>query len=296
MSDLLEVFADPVFDAYALTSTDLRDLAVNHPHVARAVLALYGSFKNQREASEELASRLEGDESAGVDRSQLPSEEVNDLVQKHMNYFPELEEARRGALAEGALRRRGALPGAHPLPRQASRHPRAHRARRGGARRPAPVRRREEDPHAERAPADALAHLPGRPPDRASHAAPAHRQDRRRRAPDERRVARPRARGARQLLRGRRHHAVRVVPRGVPAGALRHRRHRAAVPRRLRAGLPPLHVAAPPGGRGRALPHDPHRRRGQHQQALQRERHPLRALQRRVPAVEHLHRVHDARG
>jgi hypothetical protein len=93
VSDLLEAFADPVFDAYPLTSTDLRDLAVNHPHVARAVLALYGSFKYQRDASEELASRLEGDESAGVDRSRLPSEEVNDLIQKHMNYFPELEEA-----------------------------------------------------------------------------------------------------------------------------------------------------------------------------------------------------------
>ena len=93
VSDLLEVFSDPVFDAYPLSSADLRDLAVNHPHVARAVLALYSSFKVQREASEELASRLEGEDAAGVDRSQLPSEEVNDLVQKHMNYLPELEEA-----------------------------------------------------------------------------------------------------------------------------------------------------------------------------------------------------------
>jgi predicted transcriptional regulator/DNA-binding XRE family transcriptional regulator len=92
VSDLLEVFADPVFDAYRLTSSDLRDLAVNQPQVARAVLALYGSYKSQRESSEELASRLEGDESAGIDRSQLPSEEVNDLVQKHMNYFPDLED------------------------------------------------------------------------------------------------------------------------------------------------------------------------------------------------------------
>jgi predicted transcriptional regulator/DNA-binding XRE family transcriptional regulator len=94
VSDLLEVFADPVFDAYQLTSTDLRELALNQPQVARAVLALYSSYKTQREASEELASRLDDDGTTGVgDRSQLPSEEVNDLVQKHMNYFPELEEA-----------------------------------------------------------------------------------------------------------------------------------------------------------------------------------------------------------
>jgi predicted transcriptional regulator len=93
VNDLMEALSDPLFDAYQLTSTDLRELAVNSPQVARAVLALYSSYKAQRESSDELASRLDGDEAAGLDRSQLPSEEVNDLVQKHMNYFPELEEA-----------------------------------------------------------------------------------------------------------------------------------------------------------------------------------------------------------
>jgi len=92
VSDLMEVFSDPAFDAYQLTSTDLRDLAVNHPQVARAVLALYRGFKTQRHASEELASRLDGQEAGGMDRSLLPSEEVNDLIQKHTNYLPELEE------------------------------------------------------------------------------------------------------------------------------------------------------------------------------------------------------------
>src|SRR5580658_1532373 len=58
VSDLTEVFADPSFDAYQLTSTDLRDLALNQPHVARAVLALYRGFKTQRTASEQLATRL----------------------------------------------------------------------------------------------------------------------------------------------------------------------------------------------------------------------------------------------
>jgi transcriptional regulator with XRE-family HTH domain len=106
INDLLEAFADPVFDAYRLTSADLRDLAVNQPQIARAVLALYGSYKSQREASDELASRLqgsEGDESAGIDRSQLPSEEVNDLLQKHMNYFPELEEGAEELWKRGRL-------------------------------------------------------------------------------------------------------------------------------------------------------------------------------------------------
>ena len=92
-SDLLEAFSDPLFDAYPLASTDLRDLALNHPHVARAVIALYSSFKAEREASDELASRLDGDDGGGRDRSLSPSEDVSDFIQQHMNYFPELEEA-----------------------------------------------------------------------------------------------------------------------------------------------------------------------------------------------------------
>jgi predicted transcriptional regulator len=91
VNDLMEAFADPLFDAYQLTSTDLRDLTANHPQVARAVIALYSSYKTQRASSEELASRLEGEEAANT-TSLLPSEEVNDLVQTHMNYFPELED------------------------------------------------------------------------------------------------------------------------------------------------------------------------------------------------------------
>src|ERR1022692_2833303 len=39
VKDLIEAFADPLFDAYQLTSTDLRELTVNHPQVARAAIA-----------------------------------------------------------------------------------------------------------------------------------------------------------------------------------------------------------------------------------------------------------------
>src|SRR5579864_3150366 len=50
--DLMEAFADPLFDAHPLTSTDLRELAVNNPQVAQAVIAMYGAYKAQRDASE----------------------------------------------------------------------------------------------------------------------------------------------------------------------------------------------------------------------------------------------------
>jgi predicted transcriptional regulator/transcriptional regulator with XRE-family HTH domain len=93
VSDLIEAFSDPLFDVHAIASPDVRDLALNHPQVARAVIALYSSYKAQREASDELASRLDGDDGAGVDRSPLPSEEVSDLIQRSMNHFSDLEEA-----------------------------------------------------------------------------------------------------------------------------------------------------------------------------------------------------------
>ena len=94
VSDLLEVFADPLFEGHGLTSTDVREMSSSSPSTARAVLALYRSYQAAREAGESLASRVaDGEEGAtGVDRSQLPSEEVSDLIQKRMNHFPELEE------------------------------------------------------------------------------------------------------------------------------------------------------------------------------------------------------------
>jgi predicted transcriptional regulator/DNA-binding XRE family transcriptional regulator len=95
-SDLLEVFADPLFEGHGLTSTDVREMTTSSPSTARAVLSLYKSYKSAREVSESLASRVaageQSEEGAPIDRSQLPSEEVNDLVQKHMNHFPELED------------------------------------------------------------------------------------------------------------------------------------------------------------------------------------------------------------
>lgn len=93
VADLLEVFGDPLFDSHGLTNADLRDLATSSPNVARAVLTLYRSHVASRDSVATLAERLTGEESIhGVDPSRLPSEEVTDLIQRHMNHFPELEE------------------------------------------------------------------------------------------------------------------------------------------------------------------------------------------------------------
>lgn len=95
-SDLLEVFGDPIFDAHGLVSNDVRELAATSPALGRAVVALYQAYRGAREGAEALAERLsesDGESMPGIDRARLPSEEVSDLIQRHMNHFPALEEA-----------------------------------------------------------------------------------------------------------------------------------------------------------------------------------------------------------
>ncbi|MCB9655953.1 MAG: DUF2083 domain-containing protein [Deltaproteobacteria bacterium] len=86
VSDLLEALGDPVFDAYALTGGEVRDFAANNPQVARALLALYRTWHGARDTSS-------SDPSEDSVQTEQPGEEVIDLIQKHRNYFPEIEEA-----------------------------------------------------------------------------------------------------------------------------------------------------------------------------------------------------------
>ena len=103
-ADLLEAFGDPIFETHGLTNADLRELAVTSPNVARAVITLYRSYADARESVSTLGERLStGEGLAGVDPSRLPSEEVSDLVQRHMNHFPELEEAAETLWRQAAL-------------------------------------------------------------------------------------------------------------------------------------------------------------------------------------------------
>lgn len=91
---LLEVFADAVFEEHALNSADVRELAGSSPLIARAILALYEQFKRARESLAELAEHSYAQQEGGglVRTDVLPSEEVNDFIQRHMNYFGELEQ------------------------------------------------------------------------------------------------------------------------------------------------------------------------------------------------------------
>lgn len=103
VADLMEVFGDPLFEPHDVTNAEVRDLASSSPTAARAVLSLYQAYRAAREASDTLAATLSDGDLDGVDSSHLPTEEVSDLVQRHMNHFPELEAGSEALWREARL-------------------------------------------------------------------------------------------------------------------------------------------------------------------------------------------------
>lgn len=91
IGDLLEAFADPLFDAQELMQGDVREFANNYPHLARATVTLYQAYRTARDSASSLASSVS--EGEGVEHVGMPNEEVSDLIQRHHNYFPDLEDA-----------------------------------------------------------------------------------------------------------------------------------------------------------------------------------------------------------
>jgi predicted transcriptional regulator/transcriptional regulator with XRE-family HTH domain len=103
-AELMEMFGDPLFEEHTLTSADMRELSVESPAVARATLALYRAYREARSSAEGLASGLSGGEGlAGVDQVGLPTEEVSEFLQRHLNHFPALEEAAERLWREAQL-------------------------------------------------------------------------------------------------------------------------------------------------------------------------------------------------
>jgi predicted transcriptional regulator/transcriptional regulator with XRE-family HTH domain len=105
VADLLEVFGDPLFDAHDVTTGEVKDLVASCPSAARAVLGLYRAYRGAREAADTLAARLTDGDLEGAGSAQLPTEEVSDLIQRHMNWFPELEEGAEQLWRDGHLDR-----------------------------------------------------------------------------------------------------------------------------------------------------------------------------------------------
>ena len=166
-------------------------------------------------------------------RSHLPTEEVCDLLQRHMNHFPELEDGAEALWREAQLDSDDLYAGLVPLPRRQLGRPGADRAQppRCRARCAATTRSAKVLALSEVLRRGSrnfqLAHQIG-----LLTQADALDRIARGPAPHDRRVARARAGRARELLRRRGAHAVRRVPRGGARGALRHRAARPPLPRR----------------------------------------------------------------
>ena len=91
-ADLQEVFGDPLFEEHPVTLTDTRELAENAT-ASRAIVALYRAYQNAVKSEHALASRLYDGHITSIDPMHVPSEEVTDVIQQNMNYFPEFEAA-----------------------------------------------------------------------------------------------------------------------------------------------------------------------------------------------------------
>src|SRR5262245_3965598 len=106
VSDLHEVFGDPLFESHDVTTPDLPET------VSRAIVKLYHAYRDSLEAMQGIASRVsDGGDLLGIDPARLPSEEVSDVLQENQNYFPELEAAAERLSEEAGLERPDIYPG-----------------------------------------------------------------------------------------------------------------------------------------------------------------------------------------
>lgn len=104
VADLMEAFGDPLFEEQKLNEGEVREFVAGSPEVARAVTHLHHAYMAARTSAETIAAQvLDRQDLAGVDRAGLAAEEVSDLIQRHVNHFPELEAEAERAWSEGKL-------------------------------------------------------------------------------------------------------------------------------------------------------------------------------------------------
>lgn len=94
LSDLKEVFSDPLLDGLSAGNQELMDLYTSSPATAQALITLYRAYRSSAEKISGLAEKVAG--LGGDIRSEsgsFPVEEVRDFFTRHRNHFPEIETA-----------------------------------------------------------------------------------------------------------------------------------------------------------------------------------------------------------
>lgn len=100
---LATLLDDPLTATLALDEQDL-DRLRSEPRVATTIAALYHLYKNARAQLDVATTKLEA--GAPVPLGYAPGDEVTDFLERHQNYFPELESAAAAVWARGRLPRR----------------------------------------------------------------------------------------------------------------------------------------------------------------------------------------------
>ena len=94
LSDLKEVFSDPLLEGLSPATQDLLDLHGSSPLAAQALIALYRAYRQTGERAAGLAEKMTDLSAVNPgQRPAFPVEEVRDFFALHRNYFPELEQA-----------------------------------------------------------------------------------------------------------------------------------------------------------------------------------------------------------
>jgi predicted transcriptional regulator/transcriptional regulator with XRE-family HTH domain len=92
VNEMLEVLGDPMFDSLDVIAQDVREMVTVYPALSHSFVRLYANFRASRQSTQALAESLTEDaRQEGAQLARSPNEEVSDLIQRHMNYFPELE-------------------------------------------------------------------------------------------------------------------------------------------------------------------------------------------------------------
>ncbi|HEX5580259.1 MAG TPA: short-chain fatty acyl-CoA regulator family protein [Gemmatimonadaceae bacterium] len=103
-ADLVELFGDPLFEEHPLTRREILEFASNAPDIARAVVRMHHALLQARASADSLAERLvDHQDVAAMDRVSLSSEQVTEFLERHRNYFPELETAAEALWRDAAL-------------------------------------------------------------------------------------------------------------------------------------------------------------------------------------------------
>ena len=103
LSELMEAFADPMFDAHDIKAADVKELVGASPNLGRAALTLYQAYRGSRTASRAPDEATETGEPDMDLPTGMPSEEVSDFLQLKGNYFADLEAAAEALWQEHQL-------------------------------------------------------------------------------------------------------------------------------------------------------------------------------------------------